>query len=163
MRPDQDKVLEELFRQHFNELEIYAYALLGDRNNASVAVQDAFHTACEKIDDVMRSPNPAGWMKLTVKNIARNMIKRRNRELRLVMPIAELSTEPGKWDPDEFEFWNQCKSLVTKEEMALIISIVVEDTPYAEKAKEMGISVWACYKRVERALDKLRRGLEYEK
>ena len=75
MRPEQDEFLERLFRTHFSELEVYAYALLKNRSDAEAAVQEAFHTACIKADDIMDSSNPIGWMKKTVKNISQNMRK----------------------------------------------------------------------------------------
>lgn len=165
MRQDQDALLEKLFREHFTELEAYAYALLKDRDQAQVAVQDAFHTACEKIDALMHSSNQIGWMKSTVKNVARNMIRRKNRELQLVIPLAELQTEPHVEDlsKEELELRDQCSSLLTQEEFQLVMSVVVDGVPYVEKAKELNITMWACYKRVNRALEKLKRGLEHEK
>lgn len=162
MRPDQEDLIEKVYREYFNELEIYAYALLRDRSNAQVAVQEAFHTACKKIDDFTNSPNQIGWLKLVVKNIARNMMKRKNREKRLVMPLADLLDEPGASGPHDFEFWEHCKALLSPEEFDLIKSIIIDNVSYIQKAEELNITMWACYKRVDRALQKLRRGLENE-
>ncbi len=160
MQPEQEAFLEKLFRGHFNELELYAYALLKNHADARETVQDAFHTACSKIDELTESPNPVGWMHLTVKNTARNRIKQRNRELMLVMPLTEYLELPADAEFDRSEFWEQCRSVLTKDEMELLVSVVVDETPYSVKAKELGITMWACYKRVKRALEKLRQGLE---
>ena len=163
MRPDQDEFLERLFRTHFNKLELYAYALLKDRDSAQAAVQEAFHVACEKIDALMDCPEPVAWMKAVVKNIAHNMIRRRSRELRLVMPLADLLVEPAAPSSDEAAFFDQCRAMLSPGELDLVMSIVVDGVPPLEKAKELHISIWACYKRLDRALEKLRRGLEDEK
>ena len=160
MRPDQDVFLETLFREHFYEFEIYAYALLLDRGDAQVAVQDAFHVACLKIDDVMNSPNPTGWMKVTIKNIARNMKKRKTRELQLIISMDafpfEIADVTGN---DGTELLEHCKTLISDEEFALMKGIVLEGFSYQEMAERSEISMWNCYKRVQRALLKLRRGL----
>lgn len=163
MRPDQEELIEKAYREHFNELEIYAYVILHDRSNAQVAVQEAFHTACNKIDDFASSPNQIGWLKLTVKNIARNMIKRKNREKRLVMPLLDMLEESKASELYDFEFWEQCKSYLSPEEFDLVKSIVIDNVSYVQKAEELNITMWTCYKRVNRALQKLRRGLENEK
>lgn len=161
MRPDQDIFLENLFRDHFRELELYAKALLQGRDGAQAAVQDAFHVACEKIDVVMASPNPVGWMKLVVKNVVRNMNKQRNRELQLVVPLEqmELTLVSHSHAERDFELVESCKTLLSPEEFALIKGIVLDDIPYVEMAERQGITMWTCYKRVQRTLQKLERGL----
>lgn len=160
MLPEQDDFLEKLFREHFNELELYAYALLKDQPDAREAVQDAFHIACTKIEAVMESPNPMGWMRLTVKNLARNRRRQRSREMLLLLPLEEAGETPAQEEEGWFEFLEQCRAVLTPEEMELLMSVVVEGAPYSEKASDLGISVWACYKRVKRSLEKLRHGLE---
>ena len=47
MRPDQDSVLESLYRAHFREIEIHAFRYLGKWDDAHVAAQETFHIACE--------------------------------------------------------------------------------------------------------------------
>ena len=98
MRPEQDEFLERLFRTHFSELEVYAYALLKNRSDAEAAVQEAFHTACIKADDIMDSSNPIGWMKKTVKNISQNMRKRKLRESSLVTHFEDMLGDVGMED-----------------------------------------------------------------
>ena len=56
MRSEQDGFLEKLFRSSYNELELYANALLKNHSDAETAVQDSFHTACNKIDDITAFP-----------------------------------------------------------------------------------------------------------
>lgn len=162
MRPKQDAFIEQLFHSYFRELEVYAYALLKNSSDAETAVQDAFHTACLKIDDIMGSPNPVGWMKKTIKNISNNMRKRKTRESMLVMYFADLLDDVGAEDPKEFELHEQYKSILTAEEYDLLASIYINGVPPIEKARELGISIWACYKRIDRMLGKLRRELEIE-
>lgn len=163
MRPEQDVFLERLFREHFNELELYAYRYLKTKNDAQIAVQDAFHTACTKIDDVMSSPNPIGWMKLTIKNIARNMLKTKNRQMRLFVSLEEFAgnlSEASLNVDDTPDIVDCCLKAVTKEEFTLFRRIALEGITYVEAAEELGISMWACRKRVQRTTEKLRKALK---
>ena len=45
--------------------------------------------------------------------------------------------------------------LISEEELTLLQKIIVDGTSYADAAGELGISIWACRKRVQRAIDKL--------
>lgn len=162
MRPEQDEFIERLFRACFNEFEIYAYALLKNRSDAETAVQDAFHTACMKIDDVMKSPNPVGWMKVTIKNIAQNMRRRKSRESMLIMNFSNLLEDIGIEDKRDFELYEQCKTILSPDEYDLLVSIYINGVSPIQKAKELNISIWACYKRINRMLGKLRQKLERE-
>lgn len=163
MRPEQDEFLERLFRTHFSELEVYAYALLKNRSDAEAAVQEAFHTACIKADDIMDSSNPIGWMKKTVKNISQNMRKRKLRESSLVTHFEDMLGDVGTEDSKEFELFEQCRGILTDEEYDLLISIYVKGIPPVRKAEELNVSIWTYYKRVKKMIDKLRRELENEK
>ena len=81
MRPDQDSVLESLYRAHFHEIEIHAFRYLGKWDDAHVAAQETFHIACEKIDDLMKQPNRIAWLKNIAKNVCRNMYRARKKQL----------------------------------------------------------------------------------
>ena len=162
MRPEQDEFLEKLFRSSYNELELYANALLKNHSDAETAVQDAFHTACNKIDDIMNSPNSVGWMKNVIKNISKNMRRRNTKESMLVMRFAKTLKEVRFEESKVFELYEQCKAILTKEEYDLMVSIYINGVSPKEKAQELEISIWACYKRINRMLSKLRQELEIE-
>ena len=165
MYPDQDEFLERLYQEHYIDLFLYARALLGGMGDPEEIVQDAFHTACGRIGELMASPNPVGWMKLTVKHTVFNYRRRRSRELQLVQPLEETAREPGAADgeTEELLLQSQCRALLSDEEYALVRGVVLDGVPYAEMAERQGIGLWACYKRVKRSLDKLARGMQDEK
>ena len=72
MDRDQDRLLEELYREMYSVLLCYANAALKDKALAEEAVQDTFRIACAKADDLSASVNPRGWLMLTLKNVLRN-------------------------------------------------------------------------------------------
>lgn len=165
MQTEQDAFLEELYRKHFHELQVHAYRYLGDWQSAAEATQDAFHIAWRKIFDVMSSDNPIGWMKNTVKNTARNMVKSRAKYLSLFVSAEEL---PGISDVYEFEedssLAQECKEVLTEKKYHIFKRVAIDGATQLEVAKEMGLSLWACQKRVQRIMKILRERLgEYNK
>lgn len=50
MLPDQDKLLSQLYQDHFGKLTMYALAVLKNESRAQDAVQDTFHEAITHID-----------------------------------------------------------------------------------------------------------------
>ncbi len=74
---EQERLLEELYREMYSVLLCYANAALKDKALAEEAVQDTFRIACAKVGELSASENPRGWLMLTLKNVLRNT----NREL----------------------------------------------------------------------------------
>ena len=157
MKPDQDAILKTLYRAHFHELEIHAYCFLGSWDDAHVAAQEAFHIACEKIDVLMKSENRIGWMKNVVKNVCRHMMRDRQRQKVLFSSLEDLTEAemPYVTDETESQAADLFAGLLSEKELELLQKIIVEEVPYAEVAKKMNCSIWACRKQVQRAIDKL--------
>lgn len=165
MGPEQEVFFEKLYREHFREIEVYAFRYMKNWTDAEAVAQEAFHIACKKIGTVMQSENPMGWMKLTAKNVAREMIKKQQRQMALFVSIEELTREiadPRSAEEPAKEILEVCASAVSPEEFRLFYRVVVEGVPGKEAAKAEGISVWACYKRIERTEKKLREMLKKE-
>lgn len=122
MRPEQSQFLEQLYKKSYIDLFLYARALLAGEGDPEEIVQDAFHTACGRIDELMASENAVGWMKNTVRHTASNYRRRRNRELQLVQPLEDIVQEPGAADreTDEMLWETQCRALLSKEEYELV-------------------------------------------
>ena len=72
MLPDQDKLLSQLYQDHFAKLTMYALAVLKNESRAQDAVQDTFHEAITHIDILIQHPNPA-----------------RNTKIYAALPLAE--------------------------------------------------------------------------
>ena len=52
------------------------------------------------------------------------------------------------------------QNMMTEDEIHLLKRIVLEKATYLELAKELNISVWACQKRMQRLLKKLKHSLD---
>ena len=159
MRPEQDAVLEKLFRSNFRLLVVHAYRFLGNWDDANFAAQEAFHVACEKVEQLAISENQIGWLKNTVRNVCHHMIRERNRQALLFSSLDELTDAemPVTSDDIDAQSMDILAELVSKDEIGLLKKIILDGIPYSEVAQELGCNVWACRKRVQRSIDKIRK------
>ena len=157
MRTDQEAILEKLYRSYFHALEIHAYRYLGNWDDAHVAAQEAFHIACEKIDALMKSENQIGWLKNTVRNVCRHMIRDRQRQKLLFLSLDELTDAdlPPATEEDAGQPTDVLEGMLSQSELELLRKIIVEGESYAEAARELDCNIWTCRKRVQRAISKL--------
>jgi len=55
---EQIDFIDKHYRNMYSKLFYYAYSVMRDRGMSEEAVQEAFGTACYKIDKFCNSPNP---------------------------------------------------------------------------------------------------------
>ena len=166
----QDEFVSQLYREMYYQLMAYAKSALANEALAEEAVQDAFRIACAKIEDLMGSENPRGWIVLTLKNVIRNT----RRELASLnnLVVATLSMEDEAFVEsttaatditqrvEDSEIDILYLDLLTPDEYKLLKLIALHRYTMLEAAEEFGISVETCKKRVQRTKEKLRKILE---
>lgn len=159
MHPEQDTLIEQLHRAYFGKLLLYASAALKDRSRAQDVVQDTFHEAVRHIDTLMTHPNPGGWLMVTLKNKLREDQRAQQRALRHFVSLnTDLLADPEQRDPldrDEPPLLEQIRAALTPEEYHLLTRLTVDRASHLEVARELGISVYASQKRLERIRKKL--------
>lgn len=161
MLPEQDTLLDQLYHEHFKYLVGYAFHYIHDWGKAEEVVQEAFCIASAKVTKVMESDDPLRWLKTTVKNVARNMKKHEAYQRSLILYLEELESSPSAPDMlSGMDIWEFCEQIVGKENFQLFKRIVLDGVSYLEAAKELGIGIWACHKRVQRTSKALRDGLK---
>ena len=152
--PDKLNFLEKIYIKEVPNMLRYAEVLLSSYPLAEDAVQNTFKIALEKIDDVINSPKPVGWIKNTLKNEIRQKYSEKKKcqkyifdyELNMIPVNDELPVETAFLGLDENSIY-------------LLKKIYVEGTPYQELAKELNISVSALKMRIRRSKDKLKQEL----
>lgn len=161
MNSEQAELLEQMFREHYSSLQIYAFRFLENWDAAAQAVQESFHIACERIEVFADSPNRIGWLKKTVRYVCLNTIKTRNRRMKDLIALEELSAKqlPSVYDEYSIGADESFKSILSEEEYQLLYEIIVQGIPYSSVANKHGITMWACRKRVQRIIKKLRANL----
>lgn len=72
MNAEQNKTIEQLYLELFDQMMVYARSSLQSESQAEEAVQETFRIACMKPDELCASPNPRGWLlnalKCTIQN-----------------------------------------------------------------------------------------------
>lgn len=86
--------LDKLYRQMRGKLLQYAYANLSSVEQAEDAVQETFKVASAKIEKVMESENPYGWLINALKLILRETKRRSAKEKKHVaISFSEIESQ----------------------------------------------------------------------
>jgi RNA polymerase sigma factor (sigma-70 family) len=160
LNDNQRRAVEELYKEMYYPLSAYARSALNDRSLAEEAVQDTFRIACAKADSFLSSPNPKGWLLNTLKNVISNAIRSRAYLNSIVVSSLDFDENviSGEAVAPDVDFIYS--DLTDNEDYKLLKKIALNDYSMLEAAQELGISVEACKKRVQRAKKKLKKRLE---
>ncbi len=154
------KRIEALYLQMYDMLLAYAWSSFESDTLAEEAVQDTFVIACQKADDVMRSPNPSGWLVNTLKFVIRNTCRSQCTANRIM--IQYLSVNPAELasSEDQPSLELLYGNLARSEEFQLLKEMAVDGCSYLEMAEKRGISVQTCRKRLQRAKTHLQKKMK---
>ena len=156
MKDEQLKKFHSLYQELYQTLLQIAFFYLQSRSLAEEAVQEAFRVAAEKIDDLLSSPNPSGWLALATRNTAKNLLRQERAYQRLLMKAAALPEE-NYFEIDDFlSLETMRENLTNTEEYQLLKLFVYEGLSTPEVAERLGITVNACRIRKSRAIKTLR-------
>jgi RNA polymerase sigma-70 factor (ECF subfamily) len=148
-----------LVARHRDRLGRYAVRMLGNREDAEDAVQEAFIRAYRSLPRC--DPDRFGpWLFTILVNRCRTFGAQRARRERLLAPAAEGYEGTSDRDPAEREAWSATvrwavARLGAVYREALLLKHV-EDLSYEEMAELTGASIPALKMRVKRACDQLR-------
>ncbi len=149
----QTAAIEALFRENWEALYRYANRMLRSPPLAEEAVQEAFMIAVIKYEQLQASGNPAGWLFRTVRNVAMNQQRARQRGSELVLRLLAEQPE-ARTDGGVFA------DLEEDEDFRLVRRVTLEGYSVRETAEALGITVEACKKRIQRAKARLREQLK---
>lgn len=147
--------IERLYLQMYHFLYEYANSVLASDNLAEEAIQEVFRIACQKPEAVSGSPNPQGWMVNTMKNVISNTLKSQAAANRAMASYAMNNIE--EMIPDQIQVDLLYNDIADTEEFRIMKEMTISGRGYPELAKERGISVEACRKRVQRAKEFLKK------
>lgn len=147
----------------YYSLSAYALSVLNDRSLAEEAVHDTFRIACAKVDDFQSSLNPKGWLFNTLKYVIKNIIRSRARLNNMIISSFDFNENIDVKDSDTSNIDLLYSDIADSSEYKLLKRIALDKYTMLEAAQELGISVEACKKRVQRAKKKLKKHLEENK
>lgn len=148
---------EKLYRLEYAKLVAFAQIRVGTLAQAEDLVQDTFHEALRHKQQLMAHPNPQGWLMQTVKNKIMGWEKERARYTRHFTSLENadtLSVGSGTGYEDLLQLIHQS---LEPEEFELFRRLVLEGYSHLEASRELGITVWACQKRLSRIKGKIQK------
>lgn len=151
MPQNQESLVAQYYEAIFPKLIKIAYRLTDDMAIAEDLVQDTFTIALFRQDRFASSPNPEGWLVLTLRNLIKNELRhRRNEEV----PLDGLFRVPSAGEPQRL--WESLPSQLSAEERSLLTWRYEDGLCCREIADRLGITETACRSRVFRALRRYR-------
>lgn len=152
--------IEDLYLQMYSKLFAYARCLLENDALAEEAVQDTFHIACRKADAMCESANPEGWLFNTLKRVILTTIRNRSNAKRILMDYFASNVNDISIRNDQINLDILYDDVSDTEEFKLLKEMALEGKSHLEMARNRGITVAACRKRVQRAKEFLQKKIK---
>ena len=160
MKAQYKSEIKRLYLNMYAFLFEYARSTLPTDALAEEAVQDTFQIACQKPEAVLSSPNPEGWIMNTLKNVLRNTVKEQTTSRRILLNYFASNIGDITVTEDRVKLEILYENVADLEEFKLIKAMALEGKSYLEISRELGISLAACRKRMQRAREKLRKKMK---
>lgn len=155
--PEQDRFIEKLLREEYENMVGIASHVLGNVNLADVAVQETFLIALRKAEKLMESQNPTGWLYRALKNVLLHINRERNYLMKHNVSLYDAYWENISYEDSYSEVSMEIKR---SEDWKLLTLFYLEGHSIKELALKYGISEAACKTRLKRAREKLRNELK---
>lgn len=152
---DQEYV-EKLYLEMYTPMLNYAKGALLKESLAQEAVQETFLTACSLLDNLKSSPNPQGWIMNTLKHVIGKIKETRNIHNRYFLlddSALSVAADPKAHHPAPALLYD---GLISQEDYRLLCRIGIDGYSILELSDELGISLAACRKRIQRARERFR-------
>lgn len=160
MNASQKEYIKQMYLELYDMLFEYADSVLKNPARAEEAVQETFRIACQKPQELISSPNPRGWIINTLKHTIQNTRHELERDKRLLAEYLVIQNIRVYAREDSVSLELQYGDMVHLEEYKLLEDMVLKGKSHLEMARERGITVDACRKRVERAKKILKKYLK---
>ncbi|HVX39686.1 MAG TPA: RNA polymerase sigma factor [Gemmatimonadaceae bacterium] len=151
------RVLVERYRERYAR---YAYHMLGNREDAEEALQDAFTRAYRSLPRCEDPERFGAWLFRILVNRCRTMGARRSRRWRTFVADEVALLEAAEEHPAEQRAWREeidrALQRLRPEQREAFLLKYVEDLGYEEIAQLTGVGVSALKMRVMRACERLR-------
>jgi RNA polymerase sigma-70 factor (ECF subfamily) len=160
-----------LVDRHYERCARYAQHMLGNREDAEEAVQDAFVRAYRALGRYEEQERFGAWVMRIVVNRCRTAGARRQRRERVFAPLDEMTVQveratgngSGGSDADGVAWREEIERALTQlapEQREAFLLKHVEELSYEEMAEITGAGISALKMRVKRACERLRELLE---
>lgn len=156
MNENHEQEIKDLYMEMYEKLIHYANNAIDNPALAEECVQETFRIACSKPEAFLRSVNPKGWLMCTLKNVIRNTTSSRKRLSEFLIKLYQSEEWKKDGTVDDIDIDVLYSDLAKDPDFQLIKKVAIDQKSIAEAAEELGISVAACSKRIQRAKSSLR-------
>lgn len=154
------KVCSEIFDEYHRLVFAVSYQILGDREDAEDASQEAFVSFFSKLDSQKEFSSIKYYLLSSARFISYR-IKREKETREEEFPEERLGfSEDITKRLDESQAMQALQASLTEEEFALVLEHVLEEKTFREIAEERGVSENSISSKYKRTLDKARKALE---
>ena len=160
MTERKEKLMERLFRTHYERMYRLAFALLHDNEEARDVVSDVFSKLW---DAEIKEETASAYLMRSVKNACLNLIARKERDERLqrLLPLEDTIAEADNQLEERWQATVHCIDHDLTPQTASVIRLCYgERLSYKETAEELGISISAVNKHIVKGLRTLREKLK---
>ena len=162
-----DETLEQIFRGEIDALYRTALRILGTREEAEDAVQDAYLRIAHPATPHVMPQHPRGWMFRVLRNLCIDRLRSRKSRLRVVSSDGEVEThsqnlsdhrtpETELLSSDALDRVARAMDAMPAEQSEVLSLFAVEGLSYQETASVLGVPVGTVRSRLNRARQTLR-------
>lgn len=159
MTQERHEIFSEIFAAYRPKLLYFIRKNEACRRVADDLVQDTFRDAWSKFDTLIYHENIGGWLMQNLKNKMRNYMRDRHRvEIALTEDIAGSDNFVGDLITKNqlAAVWEFINKNFKPDDLFLFKRIIVDEVGYNVVSKELGITIWASQKRLERIRKRIR-------
>lgn len=154
----------ELVNRHHDRCARIAARILGNREDAEEAVQDAFLRAFRALGDYEDRERFSAWLTRILVNQCRTMLARANRREAMFLSLEQAELYPASAEVQEGD-WPELDAALARlpvEQREALVLRYADDLTYEEMARITGAGESALKMRVQRAFARLRGLLQRE-
>jgi DNA-directed RNA polymerase specialized sigma24 family protein len=150
---NKEEFLTKLYLENYSFMVDFAGEFFRTQDIAEDVVQETFVIAQRKIDSLLASSKPVGWLMNALKNVIGTTYRRHNRLVQYHVPLDQDIADNMIFLKLQLKYGG----VIEKEDLDLLIWIYCDDMPYQEAADCLNIKLDACKKRIQRAKEKFRK------
>ena len=149
---EQAELLASYYEQFYSRLFHYANSSFQDPALAEEMVQETFRRACEKMEAFLSSQNPIGWLYVVLKNVIRESRRERESIAKTLKALSAMKAgeESGSFEGDRRMVQLHYAGILKQEDFELLCRVAIDNYSMMEAAKEFGLTLDSCKKRVQR-------------
>ncbi len=166
MTTERNKLIEKMYEDYRLILYKYALLILGNKSDAEDAVHQTFEIVCKK-EEIPENPAAhSPWLRGILKNVLKHMARERNIKAKHITELTperekELATKESDIAADKFINYIKPDG-VSDDDFEILKYKVLYGYSCEEIATRFSISTEACYKRIQRTKERLKKTLNQE-